>query len=103
MKKLLLLFVILLSISCDGFDPKDNEIETVIKVETNHIKRYNQLLKLTKNSKDTIVSNYIVKIKDTLKYEALVAKGLIDGNSGIMFGKLSNSKNKIDEYIKLCE
>lgn len=102
MKKLLLL-VILLSISCDGIDSKDQLIESVLKVETTHLKRYNQLLQLTKNSKDTVVSNYIIKVKDTLKNGALEAKGLIDGKSGIMFGEFKNSKHKLDEYIKLCE
>lgn len=102
MKKLLLLLVILLSISCDGIDSKDQLIESVLKVETTHLKRYNQLLQLTKNSKDTVVSNYIIKVKDTLKNDALTAKGIIEGNSGIMFGEMKNSKNKIDEYIKLC-
>lgn len=103
MKKLLLLLVILLTISCDGFDSKDEIVETVLKVETTHLKRYNQLLQLTNNSKDTLISNYIIKVKDTLKNEALIVKGVIDGNSGIMFGEMKNSKNKINEYIKLCE
>lgn len=103
MKKLLLLLVILLIISCDGIDPKDDSIEKVLTIETIHLKRYNHLLNLSKNSKDTLISNYIIKVKDTLKNEALVAKGLIDGNSGIMFGKLSNSKNKMNDYLKLCE
>ena len=102
MKKLLLLLIILLSISCDGIDSKDQFSESVLKVETTHLKRYNQLLQLTKNSKDTVVSNYIIKVKDTLKNDALTAKGIIEGNSGIMFGEMKNSKNKIDEYIKLC-
>jgi hypothetical protein len=103
MKKLLLLFVILLSISCDGIDSKDETINTVLKMETEHLKRYNKLLELTKNSKDTLVSNYIIKVKDTLKNEALTAKGIIEGNSGIMFGEMKDSKNKMNEYIKLCE
>lgn len=103
MKKLLLLFVIVLSTSCDGFDSKDEEIESVLKNEIVHIKRYNKLLELTKNSKDTFVSNYIIKVRDTLKNEALIAKGIIDGNSGIMFGELKNSKNKMENYLKLCE
>lgn len=105
MKKLLLLIIILLllSISCDGIDSKDEMIEDVIKIETTHLKRYNKILQISKNNEDTIVSNYIIKVKDTLKNEALTAKGIIEGNSGIMFGKLSNSKNKIDEYIKLCK
>lgn len=103
MKKLILLVIILLSISCDGIDSKDQIVESVLKVETIHLKRYNKLLQLTKNNKDTLISNYIIKVKDSLKNDALIVKGLINGNSGIMFGKLSNSKNKIDNYIKLCE
>ena len=103
MKKLLLLFVILLSISCDGIDSKDEIVTIVLKTETKHLKRYNKLLELTKNSKDTVISNYIIKVKDTLKNEALTAKGIIEGNSGIMFGEMKDSKNKMNEYIKLCE
>jgi hypothetical protein len=103
MKKLLLLSVILLSISCDGIDSKDDSLEAILKLEIIHIKRYNQLLELSKSNKDTAVSNYITKVKDTLKDDALTVKGLVNGNSGIMFGKLSNSKNKIEKYIKLCE
>ena len=103
MKKLLLLLTIFLLISCDGIDSKDHIVELVLKAETKHLKRYNQLLQLTKHNKDTLISNYIVKIKDSLKNDALEAKGLVDGKSGIMFGEFKNSKNKIDEYIKLCE
>lgn len=104
MKKILLLTLAIFSlISCDGIDSKDDIVESILKVETEHIKRYNKLLQLTKINKDTIVSNYIIKVKDSLKNDALEVKGLIDGNSSIMFGEFKNSKHKLDEYIKLCE
>lgn len=103
MKKLLLLLTIFLLISCDGIDSKDGIVEAVLKVETTHLKRYNKLLQLTKYNKDTVISNYIIKVKDTLKSDALTAKGIIEGRSGIIIGEMKNSKNKINEYIKLCE
>lgn len=97
---LLLLLTIIIIISCDGVDSKDDIISEILKTEIRHIKRYNKLEKI---SKDTLTMNYIKKVKDTLKSEALMTKGLLTGNSGIMFGNLKDSKNLIEEYIKLCK
>lgn len=101
MKKLLLLLGVVLTLtSCDGIDSKDKLISTVLKIETEHLQRYNKLQKM---SKDTAVVNYISKVKDSLKSDALEAKGILEGESGVMYGSLKDSKNMVDEYIELCK
>ena len=100
MKKLILLGIGMCLISCDGIDSKDSIISQVLKIETVHLKRYNTLQKL---SKDTATVNYISKVKDSLKLDAFEAKGVLNSRSGIMHGSLSESKVMLDEYIELCK
>ncbi len=101
MKKLLLGAILLFSmLSCDGIDSKDGIISAVLKVETNHLKEYNKIQKLTK---DTIVINHISKLKDSLKLDAVKCEGLVEGRTGIMFGSMAKSKQMLKEYIKLCK
>ena len=97
---LLLLGAVLVLTSCDGIDSKDKLISSILKVETEHLQRYNKLQKV---SKDTALVNYISKIKDSLKTEALVAKGTLEAKSGIINGSLENFKKILDEYIELCK
>ena len=101
MKKLILGAILLFSIlSCDGLDSKDELISKVLKIETEHLQRYNRI---QKTSKDTATINYIHKLKDTLRADAFKASGTIEASSGIMIGSMTKSKAILEEYIKLCE
>jgi len=101
MKKLLSILVLSITlISCDGIDNKDKLLSTIIESDTKHLQRYNTLQKI---SKDTSVVNYISKLKDSLKLEAIEAKGTLSGASGIYFGSLTKSQILVEDYIKLCK
>ena len=100
MRKLLLGAILLFSVlSCDGIDSKDGIISSVLKSETNHLKEYNKIQKL---SKDTVIFNHICRLKDSLKVDAVKIEGRLEGESGLMFGSMTESKQILKEYIKLC-
>jgi len=100
MKKVLVLFGMVFLLSCDGISSKDKVISSVLESETRHLKRYNELQKI---SKDTAVVSYLSKLKDSLKLEAIESRGVLKSNSGIIYGSLENSQIMVEEYIKLCE
>jgi hypothetical protein len=101
MKKLITILILLFTlVSCDGLDSKDEIINEIINLEIKHVKQYNKIQKI---SKDTIVINYITKLKDSLKNDAIESKITIYSNSGMLFGSLTDSKIRINEYIELCK
>jgi hypothetical protein len=101
MKKVLtFLLLSLMFISCNDINNIDDKLSTVIKVEIEHLKRYNNIQKL---SKDTVVINYIIKVKDSLKISAIKSQGLIEGKTGLIFGDLKKPQEELKKYIKLCK
>lgn len=100
MKNLLTLFIIIFLTSCNGLDNQDDIINQIIENETKHLNRYNYI---QKTSKDTIITNYISILKDSLKSTAEETKTELYENDGFYFGDLSEPKYRIEEYIKLCK
>lgn len=99
MKKLILLFITILLISCNGINNADPLLTNVIKNEIKHIDNYNKIRKI---SKDSNVNKYIDSLKINFKNDAIITKTILINKKGIIFGNLKESQNLLEEYIKKC-